>query len=296
MGIVLWTLAGSSTGCMPLVPEDRFLEFASAVALAPQRTCEQLQFFFKNPVVSAAADPADFGLDFETAMVPTGDGQFLRLWYVPSREDRGTVIFSTGAAGSMSCSLLIPRELCRRGWSVVVYEYQGFGGSTGAASLTTLVSDLDAVMDWTLARIAHPHVTLLGASVGTIPSTAQAARRPQDVNAVILDGAISLRVEIERLWFLYGGRPERYLSQFDETLRLGEELRNVAQPLLAIAYGRDVYGTSAYLAELLAKSPASASVVEFATLGHAQAPYLATEAYFDALDEFLTSVWTPDSE
>ena len=38
-------------------------------------------------------------------------------------------------------------------------------------------------------------VTLMGVSVGTMPAVAQAAARPEDVNTLVLDGLISLRIE-----------------------------------------------------------------------------------------------------
>lgn len=290
--ITFVALSAALSGCGPLIPADGFIEFTSSLALAPQRTCAELKKIVGVSVLTDVSNPAEVGLDYEEAFVPTSDDQTLRLWYIPSPEDRGTIVFSMGAVAGMPCYLLIPKKLHEAGWSVVVYEYQGFGGSTGVASVTTLVTDLDAVMDWTLERVAHPKVTLLGASVGTIPTAAQAALRPDDVNAIVLDGAISFRAEIERLWFLYGGQTERYAALFDETLRLDEQVRNATQPILAFAYGRDEYGTSNRIAEILAESPAPSTIHRFRKLGHARGPYRKIDEYFDVLEPFLTSVWS----
>lgn len=293
--LVAATLGASAvllTGCVPLIPTDGFVDLTSSFALAPQRTCEELRRIAGVSILQDVANPGELGLDYEEAIVPTSDGETLRLWYIPSPEDRGTIVFSMGAVADIGCYLFIPMQLQERGWSVVIYDYQGFGGSSGQASLNTLVGDLDAVMDWTMARIAHPQVTLLGASVGTIPTVTQAVLRADEVNALVLDGAISFRAEIDRLWFLYGGQTDRYLAQFDQTLWLAEQIKSVTQPIQAFAYGRDEYATSHSIEQILAKSPAPSSVHYFEDLGHSRGPYRNPDEYFGIVEPFLTSVWS----
>ena len=207
--------------------------------------------------------------------------------------EKSTVPRSSGAG--MNCYLLIPLKLVDAGWSVVLYEYEGFGESDGEASMTVLLRDADAVLDWTLEHTGRDQVTLLGASVGTIPSVALAASRPADVNAVVLDGAISLRAEIDRLWFLYGGQTDRYLRHFDRRMWLEDQITRVHQPVLAFAYGRDEYATSARMPEILATCPGPTTLYTFPDLGHARGPYRETETYFRILEDFLTRVWEEES-
>ncbi|GEM_PF-1470967 len=291
LGLVLCGLGG----CVPLIPEDGFVELTSRFALAPQRTCGELKRFAGVASLPDVDNPGELGLTYEEAFVPVAEGLRVRLWYLPAAAERGTVVFSMGAAAGMNCYLLIPKELVAAGWSVVIYEYEGFGESDGRASMAVLLRDADAVLDWTLERTARARVTLLGASVGTIPSVALAAERPGDVNAVVLDGAISLRAEIDRLWFLYGGQTERYLAHFDRRMWLEEQITRVHQPVLAFAYGRDEYATSARMPEILAGCPGPTTLHTFPELGHARGPYRQTGEYFDILEGFLSDVWGTES-
>jgi hypothetical protein len=192
----------------------------------------------------------------------------------------------------MACFLFVAQLLRFDGWSVVLYEYQGFGGSTGTPNITGLYTDLEAVMDWTLARTGLPQVTLMGVSIGTVPAVAHAANRPDLVNALILDAPIALEHEVERFEFLLGGDPAPYLALLDARLLMTKELPRVTQPLLAFTYGQDEYLTSrVYFADMATTCPCAWTIVRFEELPHARAPYLATAKYFYAVDQFLASVW-----
>jgi len=62
---------------------------------------------------------------------------------MPVEPAHGTVIVSPGNSGSMACYLLTAQLLTDDGYSVVIYDYEGFGGSSGQASLETLRPDLE---------------------------------------------------------------------------------------------------------------------------------------------------------
>jgi pimeloyl-ACP methyl ester carboxylesterase len=286
-GLVLMGLALSVTGCIPLIPERAFLGVANAFALDPTRTCDELKVSFGVPQVTTVPDPGGIGLAYEEARVTNATGRQLRVWHIPHPESRGTIVLSNGAVGEVSCFLVFPLMLHDAGWSFVMYDFQGFGGSEGEPDLDALYGDLGAVVDWTLENTGVDAVTLMGVSLGTIPSVSQAAARPEAVRCLVLDGLISLRYEAERLRFLLGGRPERYYSQFADVLRLEVQIRHVTQPTLAVVYGLDEYVTSSRVGELTAQSPAAVTLLEFPGLPHARGPYLEMARYFEVLGAFL---------
>ena len=292
---LLALVAGLQTSCLqePVIPQADFLKAMNAVVLAPQLTCDELKHYFGVPYVPTVDNPGALGVDYEEAFVPTVDGQMLRVWYIPAATDRGTIVLSMGAVGNMSCFLFVAQLLRFDGWSVVLYEYQGFGGSTGKPNVTTLYTDLEAVMDWTLARTGRAQLTLMGVSIGTIPAVAHAAERPELVNALILDAPIALDHEVDRFALLLGGDPAPYLAQLDDRLQLTKELPKVHQPLLAFTYGQDEYATSRqFFAGMVTTCPCAWTIVRFEALPHARGPYLATAKYFYAADQFLAGVWS----
>lgn len=273
--------------------QAQFEEIASNFALNPFTTCEELKVAFGVPYLPTVSDPGQLGFDYEEATVTNAAGETIRLWYIPTELDRGTVIISMGAVGDMSCFLFIAHMLRFNGWSTVLYEYQGFGGSSGTAALASLNGDLDPVITWTLDRVAHERVTLLGVSVGTIPVVHAAVTRPNDINAIVLDAPMSLDAEIARFGLLLGNRHETYIAGLDPDLRIETQVAKITQPTLAFLYGLDEYATSAEFEGYVAGSAMPLMTFWFQELPHARGPYLGTREYFRTLEAFLTEVWAP---
>ena len=280
------------SGCGPLVPESTFLELASNTALNPYKTCDELKVEFDVPQLITVDNPGQAGLNYEETYVYNAAGVPLRVWVLTPDQPLGTVVFSNGAVGEMPCYLLIAKGVYDAGYEFVMYDFQGFGGSGGSPDLASLYGDLDAVLDWTFARPGAYQVTLMGVSIGTIPSVAQAAARPSDVNGLVLDGLISLDEEVKRFQFLFAWRPAAYYSKFDDVLRVETQVPNLHVIALDFVYGQDEYATSAHAREILAASPVPTSFADFPELKHARGPYLATDEYFDRLLAYLDSIWT----
>ena len=279
-------------GCIPLIPPDRFLAVASDFALAPEWTCEELKVVFGVPELSTVRDPAGIDLAYEETYVTTAAGESLRVWYIPAPEERGTILLAYGAVGELPCYLLLAKYLVPNGWSMVMYDFQGFGQSTGDPSLTSLMPDHDAVLEWTLARTGRPQITLLGISIGSVPTVAQAVRRPEVVNAVILDGTISFRSQLERFQVWIGGRVREYLDLLGPALDLETQITQVHQPILAFVYGFDEWTPPQRIRSILARAAGDVSIHEFPQLPHARGPYLATDTFFAEVEQFLTGAWS----
>jgi pimeloyl-ACP methyl ester carboxylesterase len=289
----LAVLAGTS-GCTMLgITEDEFVGVASGFALAPDKTCEELKYAFGVPHLPTVDTPEGIGIAYEEAAVTTAEGNTLRVWYVPALLDRGTVVLSMGAVGNMSCFLYVTYMLRANGWSVVMYDYTGFGGSSGSPSLVHLYDDLDAVLTWTLERTGQPQATLMGVSIGSIPSVALAVSRPEAVNGVVIDGPISIAAEIKRFRALLLGNPPDFLARLDPLSLLDNTVPQLTQPALVFLYGRDEYMSSAAFPPLTSAAPAPIRLVRFDDLAHARGPYLETAVYFAELDAYLASVWSP---
>jgi pimeloyl-ACP methyl ester carboxylesterase len=216
----------------------------------------------------------------------------LHVWYLPTKLDRGTAILSIGSSASMNCYLFVAKLLTRQGWSVVIYEYQGFGLSTGRPSLASLAPDLEAVLEWTRGRTQRPQVTLVGISLGAIPSVAIAARRPDAVNAVILDSPVALGEELLRFDPLLGGEAQAFVARLLPDLVSEERIRDVHQPLLVFLHELDFLTTPQQTQMLYDRAPGPKQLVRFANLDHAKGPYFSTDVYMFHADTFLSSVWT----
>lgn len=277
----------------PLPPSDEVLGLLSHIILRPEGTCEELRAAFDLEHLPLADYPSQAGLDYEEHLVPTEAGLSLRVWHLPAEASRGMVIVSPGAVASMSCYLFTAKLLVDNGWSVVIYEYEGFGGSGGAASLVTLESDLRAVLDWTRAHTGAERVTLAGISLGCIPSVAVAVAQPDAVNAVILDSPVALGLEIRAFRVLLGARTEEIIALLDPSLVTAEIIADMPQPLLIFLHELDEITHPAAVELVYERAAGPKEMVRFPDLAHARGQYLRTEDYMAHVEAFLIGVWEP---
>lgn len=285
----------SLAGCLGPPPQpptpDEIVAGLSRLILAPEATCAQLRDAFDLHFLPLVDYPSQAGMPFEQATVPVADGIGLRVWYIPAEEQRGVIVLSAGAAGSMACYLHTPWLLTQAGWSVVMYEYEGFGGSTGAPLVSTIIRDLEAVVDWSRARTGTDQVTVMGVSLGTIPSVAVAVARPDAVNAVVLDSPVALGLEIERFRMLLRQRTDAVLAVLDPALLTEGIIGQMQQPLLLYLHELDQVTPPAAVELLFERAGGPKRLVRFPGLDHARGQYFQTERFLAALEEFLGAVW-----
>lgn len=283
-----------AAGCLPPPPvpsPEEIRSGLSSVVLQPETTCEELRQDFGLTDLPIVGNPGEGGIKYEEFQVPAPDGASLRVWYMPVAAPRGTVIVSAGNSGSMACYLFTALLLTRDAYSVVMYDYEGFGGSTGEADLFTLHSDLDAVIEWTLTTIDTPQVSLFGMSLGTVPTVAAAIDRPDVVNAVVLDSPLVLNQEIERFGFLVRGRTQEIIAVLDPWMVTDSIIDEMQQPALVFVHSADEVTPPATVELMLSRITAPVELVQFEGLGHAEGQFLRTEEYRSHLDAFLASVW-----
>ena len=75
--------------------------------------------------------PDQFGLTYEDITYQTDDGETINAWYVQASRDAQILIFCHGNAGNISHRLPNIRLLASRSISTFIFDYRGFGKSTG---------------------------------------------------------------------------------------------------------------------------------------------------------------------
>ncbi|MEW6249468.1 MAG: alpha/beta fold hydrolase [Planctomycetota bacterium] len=295
----------------PLPEPDELHANLSYAVLQPELTCAELRESYGLEGLPVVDTPAEAGMAYTEHWIPGPEGTTLRAWYIPApaaaaaasglagaalagaASGRGLALISCGNSGSMACYLFTARLLTERGWSAVLYEYEGFGGSTGVPSLNRLRDDLSTVLDWTLAETGLTEVTLVGISLGSIPSVAVAAVRPEAVNGVILDSPIALGAEISRFASLIGGptRVREVIARLEPWLLSEAVIGLVQQPLLIFSHEDDPVAPPDSTRLLYDRAAGPKELVYFAGLDHAAGQFLRTETYAAHLEAFLTRVW-----
>lgn len=145
--------------------------------------------YFPGPAPSVT--PAEFGLEHRELELTTSDGERVHAWFLPRPDARGAVLVSHGNAGNIEMRLELARVYLELGWSVLLYDYRGYGESTGSPSEAGTYLDAEAAYEH-LARVeglAPERIVLHGESLGVAVALELALRRP--VAAVIAESAFT---------------------------------------------------------------------------------------------------------
>lgn len=176
---------GASSVLLVPVPRRRVLLAAAAtVALLlgllamRERLLETLLFF---PEALPPVTPADAGLRYEELSIPTEDGQTLHAWWLPAAPPVfGHVLHLHGNAGSIAYRIDTAGALLGAGLDVLLFDYRGYGRSTGRPTEAGTLLDARAARLALLARrgVRPDRVVYLGESLGGAVAVALAAESP----------------------------------------------------------------------------------------------------------------------
>lgn len=294
--VLLLLAAGLSGACVAFLPGD----FLSGFVMHPDESCVQLASELGLGSLRNASDPGQAGLTYEAFSATSADGQLLAGWFIPAQwegqldaEPAGTVMVLHGTSGAVACTLPWALAASANHMNAVVFDYQGYGDSGGAANIATLLEDGQAVLDWIVsdAAAARQNVHLIGVSLGTGPTLGLAVQNLPQVRSVTLDGAYDpeamvtgVEDEVCAAFPLFGFSARLdFAWLFDTRSRLGQ----MSVPVLMIVAGGDtttppagaetVYG-------LIGSS--SKSLWLFEGLQHVQPLFLAESRYVSLLVTF----------
>ncbi len=164
------------------------------------------------------------------------DGVALAGWFVPAvGKSRGTVLVFNGNAGNRALRAPLARALADGGLNVLLFDYRGYGGSSGAPTESGLVED---------ARAAHRHVIsrddvdpkrliYLGESLGSAVAVRLALEHPPA--ALVLRSPFTSLVDVGRVHYRF--LPVSWLlrDRFDTLSAIGR----LTVRLLVVAGDRD---------------------------------------------------------
>lgn len=174
--------------------------------------------------------PADVGWEYEDLMLEH-DGAKTHAWFVPAPgEGRGVVLFSHGNYGNISDrveSVGIFRDM---GFDTLVYDYGGYGKSSGSPSENRCYRDIRAAWRYLTEDrgVDAGQIILFGRSLGA----AVTADLAVDVNAagVILESTfLSVPAVAQELYKFY---PVRLLSQIG--FHTAKKVGRIESPILII--------------------------------------------------------------
>jgi pimeloyl-ACP methyl ester carboxylesterase len=185
-------------------------------------TADAISRGFLGPMKSDFMLPTELGLEFEEISIENASGEKLRLWSIPARNAVQTIVFCTGNQGNISSNLAYAKILVDGGFNVVMFDYQGFGGSTGVASALSLYSDTAGVVEYLIneRKLSPKSIGIFGVSLGSALAVAAAAH--YDLGAVAVEDILLPQRKLDEI-------AAQLPNDFASKLALGT-IRNVILP------------------------------------------------------------------
>ncbi|WP_420581677.1 alpha/beta hydrolase [Reichenbachiella sp.] len=149
----------------------------SSLALSPKKTYTHT--------------PHDFHMKYEKLMIPSSNGVQLSAWYFPSDLGDQLMIISHDGVGNMGDYLERVKILVHYGFSVIIYDYRGFGASSDfninkyQYVYKEFYDDFDAVYEYSENRFHHELIAY-GWGIGAGISIARGYEK-EDIAGIIAD-------------------------------------------------------------------------------------------------------------
>ncbi len=161
--------------------------------------------------------------------IHASDGIALTSWYKPAPGSHPTILFLHGNAGHIGYRMPIARQLIHAGFGVLLLEYRGYGGNSGAPTESGLYEDGQSALRFlTQQGVNLQNVVVYGESLGTGVATQLATNAP--VCGLILQSPFTSLTSLSQYHY-----PWLFLNPWDRFDSL-QRVKSIQVPLLVL-YG-----------------------------------------------------------
>jgi alpha-beta hydrolase superfamily lysophospholipase len=213
--------------------------------------------------------------------VVTSDEVRLHAWlFRAEKEHAPLIVWYHGNGGNLTDRADMAVELARRGISVFLFDYRGYGKSEGRASESKLFLDVIAAHDFA-DDLTNAPVFLYGESLGG-PYAAWVAKERKNVRGVILENSFPSLKDIGNA--LYAPLPLGWAAPF--ALRTTHWLNEAGVPVLVMHGTRDRVIPYALGKKLYDELRVEKTMLT-SHAGHCEIPIFEPERYYDAIVKFV---------
>ena len=138
--------------------------------------------------------PAEYQMEWRDVYLNTPDSEVLHGWFFSVAPDEPVILFFHGNAGNISHRLDFIKRLTLMELNVFIFDYRGYGKSSGKPSEEGLYIDALCAYDYLInnEKKRPENIVLLGRSLGCAAAIETATRR--DARSLVLEsGFLSVR-------------------------------------------------------------------------------------------------------
>lgn len=171
--------------------------------------------YFPEPGREIVNTPDQIGLAYESVEIATGNNETLHAWYVPAPQAKAkaTILFFHGNAGNISHRMDYLPMFHRLGYNTLIFDYQGYGQSSGSPSELGTYQDASAAWQYLteVKNIAPAEIVLFGESLGGAIAAWLAAK--ENPGLLVLTSAFTSVPDMAEK--IYPFLPVRLIARFD---------------------------------------------------------------------------------
>jgi len=277
---------------------NKFLTKAGlAIFVFTFTSCSPYHFFY-YPNKKLYLDPVKIGMPYDLVSYPSLNGKILyAIIFKTEKPVKGTVVHFHGNFGNVSNHFLESQFLVNYGFDVLVFDYEGYGGSAGKPTPPRTIEDGIATVKYARDHLRNPAggVGVFGQSIGAAIAAVVAAKDPEVKGAVLESGFNSYRaiarVALKRsvfTWILYPIYPLFIGTRYDPERFIGE----ISPRPVFILHGDEDRIIPSWMSERLfqaAREPKKLWLINEA--GHLELRRKESKKYEEALADFFTSAF-----
>lgn len=226
--------------------------------------------------------PTAIDIAYEDEYCKTEDGETINAWFIPANGAKTTIIYCHGNEGNIADRLTRINFFHNLGVNLLIFDYRGYGKSSGKPTEEGLYKDTLAVYDYLISRkdIDKDKIIALGVSLGG-PVAAELCLK-RKVRVLVLESSfVSLAIEAQDL---YPFLPIQFLlfEKYDTLAKI----KNIHIPKLVV-HGLDdeivLYKHARFLYDA---APPPKTFLQYHG-GHSDDVFKLSNTYKDALKKFF---------
>jgi uncharacterized protein len=188
----------SSLCCLTVPAPPKHLNMRKIIYIFLLSTCFfscSTSSFFYAPEKELAHYPDTTIYYVEIINFKSGNGNTLNGWFLKPKQgiSKATVLQLHGNGGNISYQYQFAEPLVKAGYQVMVFDYEGYGKSTGTPSQENVLDDAIQALKYVKQRsdVAGKKLILFGQSLGGHLSCVVAAKENAMIDALVIEGAFS---------------------------------------------------------------------------------------------------------
>ncbi|WP_295901277.1 alpha/beta hydrolase [uncultured Bdellovibrio sp.] len=197
--------------------------FLKCIALLFLTGC---QSFFYFPLKDKLFDPAKIKMHPEDVFLETQKGNKIHGWYfesTASTPSKGTLLFFHGNAENLTSHFLMFHWLPAQGYNYFIFDYPGYGLSTGKPTPESTVEAGMAAAEWLHLKKDSRPLIIYGHSLGGAVAlrTVEEIKDTVPIRNVIIEASFAsyrgmARNVLSRRWWTWAFQPITYLVISDD--------------------------------------------------------------------------------